>query len=1126
MAAELPSHSFSRKVTVSRSRRSGTLRNGRSLRSTQQHQHTLFTFSTLPDIASKISKPHQTASSVDVCDGSEDCVLDRLETEAAIQAAFCTIAQVKPEEPCRKEMKDYVSKVFALSPQSLEQQEKEAAEMLQKSNLTLMCTLVNYEQDDTSSDTNSSLNWFCVIGILSDEHRSSKAVRTDQLVDWKEQNLVDKVFTSSIQPQNETIELPVHNLGNEWLVIEVWSKDGGQNRLQKIRKLLQHKECYFVGRTFFKLQNVSSQLEMKRFELYSHSTKHKRGYIKCSISLKRDDVANLLLAQRLKGYRALLTSVVLHECKKTQEGQGSGDDGGERCLPQWDAQLNPAAKNLLKLHAEFCSLSEFQQVALQFCVLYNCRKCSKHLIQQSALELLLDTITKLSPNAVPSDETENGLRSELFKNLQDFLSIILKPVNDHLVMLNIKDTSSVTILKNNLVLIQKLYNNRPFVNSLPQPYPQSFELIIETAIKKSTAQWCVPILTNCAKLVDQAEYLQIDAVDPVRAFSRHCLNQCEMVQEYLLPLFQREFHFNYFNPFLQTLDAELHTVATMIEVTQVDTHLARREETLVSLYEVYITFQRVKAFCKHLDSSVFETPDLCRSYSWFEAFVPKWIKLALARCKDRIQNAVKEDKVVKMMDEVSYSSSLIDSVSFLGQMVAFWKNLDWPNLEQSYGFIRFLVTCIIEAAQFYIDLIYQKSLSIGMATATTELCIALNDMQEMLNRLEAKESGTSLMNDLHLENFFMCLDGSNASGLGNQARVYVKSLVDNAVEDVRHKIVVLTEQLGQNFNSSIKQQLQEAIMETGKESPDATEASIHSLEQYLNDNLSTLSENLFFDVFKLLLIQVWTTTIRAVVDLTLGPRMKWRSYERLYHTLKALQAFFNANGEGLSNDELETEEYKTLYAYLRMHRLPTEMLILKYCESLAEDQSTEGVSADLSLSVAYVADQVELSVVENNIPLTKTRGRVTNDPGETLCAQLFVLPEEYDAANSSRNAQRKTKGRSIHMCSSRPQAVHELSEMMHLPVIKHYEDGTILVLCVYLCSSNRRGKNEFIGYFAISMKQITDTRRTFSLHFLHPKESDMFKEILSRRENFQDKTAAKFIESLASHCILPLNSVK
>eukprot|EP00731_Ephydatia_muelleri_P029252 Em0020g896a len=359
-----------------------------------------------------------------------------------------------------------------------------------------------------------------------------------------------------------------------------------------------------------------------------------------------------------------------------------------------------------------------------------------------------------------------------------------------------------------------------------------------------------------------------------------------------------------------------------------------------------------------------------------------------------------------MMDEVSYSSSLIDSVSFLGQMVAFWKNLDWPNLEQSYGFIRFLVTCIIEAAQFYIDLIYQKSLSIGMATATTELCIALNDMQEMLNRLEAKESGTSLMNDLHLENFFMCLDGKQRQWPW---------------------------QPGQGFNSSIKQQLQEAIMETGKESPHATEASIHSLEQYLNDNLSTLSENLFFDVFKLLLIQVWTTTIRAVVDLTLGPRMKWRSYERLYHTLKALQAFFNANGEGLSNDELETEEYKNASS-------PTEMLILKYCESLAEDQSTEGVSQTSSLSVAYVADQ------------------------------LFVLPKSTMLHNSSRNAQRKTKGRSIHTCSSRPQAVHELSEMMHLPVIKHYEDGTILVLCVYLCSSNRRGKNEFIGYFAISMK--------------------------------------------------------
>lgn len=35
-------------------------------------------------------------------------------TEAAIQAAFCTIAQVKHEEPCRKEMKDYISKVCVI----------------------------------------------------------------------------------------------------------------------------------------------------------------------------------------------------------------------------------------------------------------------------------------------------------------------------------------------------------------------------------------------------------------------------------------------------------------------------------------------------------------------------------------------------------------------------------------------------------------------------------------------------------------------------------------------------------------------------------------------------------------------------------------------------------------------------------------------------------------------------------------------------------------------------------------------------------------------------------------------------------------------------------------------------
>ena len=40
----------------------------------------------------------------------------------------------------------------------------------------------------------------------------------------------------------------------------------------------------------------------------------------------------------------------------------------------------------------------------------------------------------------------------------------------------------------------------------------------------------------------------------------------------------------------------------MIKATQVDTHPAKRDDTLVSLYEVYITFQKIKAFSKHLDT--------------------------------------------------------------------------------------------------------------------------------------------------------------------------------------------------------------------------------------------------------------------------------------------------------------------------------------------------------------------------------------------------------------------------------------------------------------------------------------------------------------------------------------------
>ena len=84
------------------------------------------------------------------------------------------------------------------------------------------------------------------------------------------------------------------------------------------------------------------------------------------------------------------------------------------------------------------------------------------------------------------------------------------------------------------------------------------------------------------------------------------------------------------------------------------------------------------------------------------------------------------------------------------------------------------------------------------------------------------------------------------------------------------------------------------------------------------------------------------------------------------------------------------------------------------------------------------------------------------------------------------------------------------------------------MLVIRICQrpSSGHGKDEFVGNCAISMKAISGTKRDFSLHFLHPKESAMFTEIRSRGQNFHDKTAAKFIESLTSHSILPSNGGK
>ena len=84
---------------------------------------------------------------------------------------------------------------------------------------------------------------------------------------------------------------------------------------------------------------------------------------------------------------------------------------------------------------------------------------------------------------------------------------------------------------------------------------------------------------------------------------------------------------------------------------------------------------------------------------------------------------------------------------------------------------------------------------------------------------------------------------------------------------------------------------------------------------------------------------------------------------------------------------------KAVYKHLKVYRLPTEKLILMYCEGLASDHPSGDEShGELTISVAYVDKGVELVLLDEvNIQPPMARRRSTNiGTSRSICVALAL----------------------------------------------------------------------------------------------------------------------------------------
>ena len=119
-----------------------------------------------------------------------------------------------------------------------------------------------------------------------------------------------------------------------------------------------------------------------------------------------------------------------------------------------------------------------------------------------------------------------------------------------------------------------------------------------------------------------------------------------------------------------------------------------------------------------------------------------------------------------------------------------------------HSFIPTHTQYIAEGALYYVEQIYtrvsNRSLldkNTGNFTVTTQLCIILNNMEHMQQKLLSQSSKNVpiLVEELNLQSSFEWLQGEK--GIGDQAKKCMEDILDSAANDIKHKVMVVIKQL-------------------------------------------------------------------------------------------------------------------------------------------------------------------------------------------------------------------------------------------------------------------------------------------------------------------------------------------
>ncbi|XP_065576099.1 protein unc-13 homolog 4B-like isoform X2 [Artemia franciscana] len=704
----------------------------------------------------------------------------------------------------KEELYKYLRSVFSVSEGKHEAyleavKEKTPPEVLLKLGLIEARNLRGKDVRGTSDP-------YCIIWTSSNPSHKSRSTykETDLNPVWKE-NFVLEVRN----PAAEMLHLELYDYDPEQSVVERLGQISEIKSMRGFGKLFKdvtgirsssngtNQNHEFLGSVIVPLKSVPAS-GIERWYLIegknpdANKSKKNRGELRLHLALTSSNAKGLYTLPAMIKHEQFLRYIYDHEIRKDED---------------WFGMLPAEARQIIVQHACHHGLTSYESDLVRWKSLFDINL--HRALDPLQFLPILERIKRTVEEEKYSVDQEEYLWHAMDKFSEYCTEITRKHRKIHYELAGPDQLRCLIKCLSVVVQLDKKRNNPPKLSDIKER--------MQVAVLSGTFEWMQYVIDTTRKEGSDVSTRLEHAV----SLANNALADLRRALDHYNVIFCEFLNAPYFMLIYQIFDQKLAEISHPVvqEATGLFADLlldgSGKKEGLTlgaALFELYLLLQQFHKLSTPFPEETISQMSLYGYNRWFFSAITKWLQIATIKALNLIEKAVEIDTLKQVDAYHKYSTSAVDCVQVFHQVKTSWKQLGWPNPEESLAYVLKILEDICRCADFYsvsIATKFNKMLQEHTGgKITEEILMAVNNLIFVRDSIEplVPELGLSLTSDGRPNSALLrALASLHNEAVAMSHVKTVQALIANCAETIETRVSEMWDEFGEAMMPDVLQ---------------------------------------------------------------------------------------------------------------------------------------------------------------------------------------------------------------------------------------------------------------------------------------------------------------------------------